>query len=212
MRAIAFISAISLACLSSLGENAVPVGEPVPAATNSAPRKKSAMEAVGGFVVKPLPPEAKHITVTDLRANRDAAVERFAARVSTFLRLSVRTGEPQEGDVAITLADEGESAVFLDRPAALVTSEANEAATAGRLMSALVRIMGVEGEMIKPQVFETIQARATAMGIGRVYRTNYKRAVQEGWAPAPTNEFQQAIWDAAHSATNAPAAKAEAAQ
>ena len=26
----------------------------------------------------------------------------------------------------------------------------------------------------------------------------YSEAVQEGWAPAPTNEFQKAIWDKVH--------------
>ena len=26
----------------------------------------------------------------------------------------------------------------------------------------------------------------------------YKKACREGWAPAPTNEYQQAIWDKVH--------------
>lgn len=33
------------------------------------------------------------------------------------------------------------------------------------------------------------------MGITPFRRISYRQAVREGWAPAPTNEWQQAIWD-----------------
>ena len=34
--------------------------------------------------------------------------------------------------------------------------------------------------------------------------TTYRKAVQEGWAPAPTNDVQKAIWDKVHSAPKTP--------
>ena len=34
--------------------------------------------------------------------------------------------------------------------------------------------------------------------------TTYKRACEEGWAPAPTNEYQQAIWDKVHAVPTEP--------
>ena len=34
-----------------------------------------------------------------------------------------------------------------------------------------------------------------AMGITPYRRTTYREACQEGWAPAPTNDIQKAIWD-----------------
>lgn len=37
-----------------------------------------------------------------------------------------------------------------------------------------------------------------SMGIIPYKVVHYKKAVQEGWAPAPTNEFQKAIWDKVH--------------
>ena len=37
----------------------------------------------------------------------------------------------------------------------------------------------------------------------RVYST-YKKAVQEGWAPAPTNDVQKAIWDKVHAMPTEP--------
>ena len=32
-------------------------------------------------------------------------------------------------------------------------------------------------------------------GVMPWHQTTYKRACREGWAPAPTNEFQKAIWE-----------------
>lgn len=36
------------------------------------------------------------------------------------------------------------------------------------------------------------------MGITPYKVVHYKKACQEGWAPAPTNEYQKAIWDKVH--------------
>lgn len=45
-------------------------------------------------------------------------------------------------------------------------------------------------------------------GVSRERRVPYRKAVMEGWAPAPTNDYQRAIWNEVRSAaTNAPAAK-----
>ena len=33
------------------------------------------------------------------------------------------------------------------------------------------------------------------MGFAPYRRTTYKRACKEGWAPAPTNDFQRAVWE-----------------
>ena len=39
-------------------------------------------------------------------------------------------------------------------------------------------------------------------GIKPYYRCSYKAAVKQGWAPAPTNEVQKAIWDAVKARKN----------
>lgn len=41
-------------------------------------------------------------------------------------------------------------------------------------------------------------------GINEKVRTTYYRACQEGWAPAPTNKYQQAIWDQIHAMPDKP--------
>lgn len=41
-------------------------------------------------------------------------------------------------------------------------------------------------------------------GVTPWLETTYKKACQEGWAPAPTNEFQKAIWDKVHAMPTEP--------
>ena len=36
------------------------------------------------------------------------------------------------------------------------------------------------------------------IGVRQYHYVSYRRAVQEGWAPAPTNDVQKAIWDEVH--------------
>ena len=44
-----------------------------------------------------------------------------------------------------------------------------------------------------PEPFNAVREGAKARGITPVYRTTYRQACIEGWAPAPTNDFQKAI-------------------
>ena len=41
-------------------------------------------------------------------------------------------------------------------------------------------------------------------GMSPAYIRSYKAACEEGWAPAPTNEIQKAIWDKVHAMPTAP--------
>jgi len=42
------------------------------------------------------------------------------------------------------------------------------------------------------------------LGVTPSVRVIYRKAVQEGWAPAPTNEFQKAVWDKVHATPQNP--------
>lgn len=42
------------------------------------------------------------------------------------------------------------------------------------------------------------------IGVGCPIKTTYREACFEGWAPAPTNEFQKAIWDEVHALPTKP--------
>lgn len=43
-----------------------------------------------------------------------------------------------------------------------------------------------------------------AVGVKPAEKTTYRKACKEGWAPAPTNEVQQAIWDKVHALPTEP--------
>lgn len=42
------------------------------------------------------------------------------------------------------------------------------------------------------------------LGMTREQKTTYRNACKEGWAPAPTNDVQQAIWDQVHTSPSNP--------
>ncbi len=199
------ILAATLAAAVSLAEEAVQT-EALAEAT--APRK-SLKEAVGGFLIQPLEPDAKYITVVDTRKEKDEGADKFVAKVSALMHLATRIGEAKEGDIVIRLVDEGDSVVFLDKAEATVVAGDNAEATASKLMAALIRIIGIKEDKFGPQVMGTAMSQAKAMGIGLVRRTTYKKACEEGWAPPPADEFQKAVAEkvtAKKAATNAPAA------
>ena len=54
--------------------------------------------------------------------------------------------------------------------------------------------------MLQSQEGMVIGRRAMEASRIAVRRTTYKVACEEGWAPAPTNDFQRAIFDATASA------------
>ena len=45
-----------------------------------------------------------------------------------------------------------------------------------------------------PEPFNKILAQAKKLGLKSNRTTTYRKAVEEGWARAPTNDFQRAIW------------------
>ena len=46
-----------------------------------------------------------------------------------------------------------------------------------------------------PDVLGTIQKAGEQWGINRTRVVSYRKACQEGWAPAPTNDYQKVIWE-----------------
>ena len=61
-----------------------------------------------------------------------------------------------------------------------------------------------EALVSSPEPFNVMMAGAKAAGITPVHRTTYLNAVRLGWAPAPTNDAQRAIWEKVHELPAAP--------
>ena len=51
---------------------------------------------------------------------------------------------------------------------------------------------------IQPMNMARMQGLWKRFGVVKARRTPYRAAVQQGWAPAPTNEYQKAVWDEVH--------------
>ena len=59
-------------------------------------------------------------------------------------------------------------------------------------------------EGLPPDVFTRMQHYLKTFDVRPIFRTTYANACQQGWAPAPTNEFQKAIWDKVHAVPATP--------
>ena len=54
---------------------------------------------------------------------------------------------------------------------------------------------GLGAFAIAPNGLTMISEHLPKLGVTFPYMTTYKRACREGWAPAPTNDVQKAIWE-----------------
>ena len=57
---------------------------------------------------------------------------------------------------------------------------------------------------IMRDMIDSIRQNLASRGIEMSKISSYLKACQEGWAPAPTNEYQKAIWDKVHAMPTAP--------
>ena len=62
----------------------------------------------------------------------------------------------------------------------------------------------IKNEIPSSDVLINIYQNLNKIGITQNKLTTYLKACEEGWAPAPTNEFQKAIWDKVHAMPTAP--------
>lgn len=53
-------------------------------------------------------------------------------------------------------------------------------------------------------VIQRFKPYMETLGVAPEVLTTYRNACQEGWAPAPTNEYQKAIWDKVHAMPTKP--------
>lgn len=55
-----------------------------------------------------------------------------------------------------------------------------------------------------PDPFREMGLSAGKLGIAQAKLTSYRKACVEGWAPAPANDYQKAIWDEVHAMPTEP--------
>jgi len=59
----------------------------------------------------------------------------------------------------------------------------------------LAQLDALKAKQVCPEPYGSIQRNAKDLGCGSPVYTTYRQACQEGWAPAPTNDIQKAIWE-----------------
>ena len=75
----------------------------------------------------------------------------------------------------------------------------------GNIMNtATIRELDMLRESIPVDMVDHYQAYLSKLGVTRMEKTTYLRACREGWAPAPTNDAQRAIWDKVHAIPKTP--------
>ena len=62
----------------------------------------------------------------------------------------------------------------------------------------------INSEAVSPEPAKKIARHLAKLGIPQNKRITYLQACREGWAPAPTNDVQKAIWDKVHAMPTEP--------
>lgn len=65
-------------------------------------------------------------------------------------------------------------------------------------VSSLKDIDMIRMDRFSPESANVFEGAAERIGISKVSVKGYRQACREGWAPAPTNDVQKAIWDKVH--------------
>ncbi len=184
--------------------------------TASAPPKEKGIDRLGGFVLSPISKDAKYVVLTDNRAKPDASIlTEFEKKVTVNARLAAKIVPASEEvlantnkDLVICLVDAGDFTVYPEKKIALVPAGTKDIQ---KVLWEALAYLTVTTSKPTAQSVMAVAAGARANGVPMVHRVPYMLAVKQGWAPAPTNDVQKAVWDRvmaekAASATNAPSA------
>ena len=82
-----------------------------------------------------------------------------------------------------------------------------DSATEGCVLNAVRKPDDIDelvGEGYDQETMIVLDKHLSAIGVKPYRITNYRRACLEGWAPAPTNDVQKAIWDEVHTIPDQP--------
>ena len=158
------------------------------------------IDRLGGFVLSPIPKDAKYVVLTDNRAKPDAAIlAEFEKKVTVNARLAAKIVPASEEvlantnkDLVICLVDSGDFTVYPEKKTALVPANAKDIQKV--LWEALAYLTATTSKPTAQSVM-AVAAGARANGVPMVHRVPYMLAVKQGWAPAPTNDVQKAVWD-----------------
>ena len=158
----------------------------------------------GGTIIRPVPEGSKAIVFVNATgkdsAVLDAYLKRFDAMTSSLYSKrvigSVDSIPTENGDVVIALVAKGDLSILPAKRMAIIPVEGKDEDTLRNLWKATVAVFSLMGE--PPNDFSgsaLIRTAAESIGIPHAQKVFYKKALEEGWAPPPSNEFQRAVWE-----------------
>lgn len=173
-------------------------------------KEEAFLKLTGGIVEKPMPADAPVIVIADGRKAPDGFAEEYAKKMSKILMLPVKACKPKEGDFVLAMSDDGEFIVMPKKRRAVVPFDGGAEEAEAKLNKALISLFAADLNPTRLEGFQMIMGVAKKAGMQSPRRVPYKIAVKEGWAPAPTNDYQKAIWEKVKAEKEAAAKPAEA--
>jgi hypothetical protein len=144
-----------------------------------------------------------------LKGEQKANIAVFVIENSKLPRL---LSAPEEGWSIVnidSLINSSEKVIFnrINKEVIRATSLATGCANVGGCMQQVVDVNSLDALIsdsfpinMRAQIYKSIES----FGIEPRIEASYKVACQQGWAPAPTNDIQKAIWDKVHAAPKNP--------
>ena len=170
----------------------------------SATRAHTMREKTGGAVTRPLPAGSKAIVFLDARkdTSETAFFKKAVSRIEAMTSLNIRTATGtleslgKTEDVVVALVDGGETTLYPDRMLAIVPARPDLEAAGKAVWQATIALFSLYGKQVNDfNGMGIVRSGAEAYGIPQVQRVFYVRALEEGWAPPPADEYQKALWE-----------------
>ena len=73
-----------------------------------------------------------------------------------------------------------------------------------RPVASLKDIDSIPGDRFTPSNIKGMEEQLRLLGIEPIVKATYRKACEEGWAPAPADSYQQAIWEKVHQLPSEP--------
>lgn len=150
----------------------------------------------GGVVDKPIATNETIISLIDNREKKDDKLLNFRHDLERKLHfVTLLNSKPDNASIKLVLTDNAEFILNLDKKIAFVPCGENQEVTNARLYQALLAIFSTQSDILTQDGLMMTYRAATNLKLAKKRRTTYLQAVKEGWAPAPTNDIQRAVWD-----------------
>ena len=177
------------------------------AQTNISGKTKMMMHT-GGYVFEPIAEDAKVVALIDKRDNADNTLSSYQTILANRHIASV-IGDSEKAAIKLYLVKDGDLTVNLEKGTATIPVGKDAEETQINLNKAVMALFSAENPFMSQGGMLVAEWAMKKKNIGRTRRASYKVACEEGWAPAPTNDFQKAIWEKVKAEKEAAAKPAE---